>query len=85
MITSDLAGRESVLLEVGCGVGNMLYPLLEDNAELKVHCCDFSERAVEMVRSHPRYDPQRVNAFVFDLTSPEPPSPPSSPTPAGQQ
>lgn len=51
----------------------MLYPLLEENASLKVHCCDFSSRAVELVRSHPAYDPSRVNAFVYDLTSPHPP------------
>lgn len=72
MISQDLGGNtgENVLLEVGCGVGNMLYPLLEAKEGLKVHCCDFSARAVDMVRSHPLYDPQRVNAFVFDLTSP---------------
>lgn len=48
----------------------MLYPLLESNASLKVHCCDFSSRAVDMVKSHPLYDESRVNAFVFDLTQP---------------
>lgn len=61
-----------MLLEVGCGVGNMLYPLLEANKGLRVHCCDFSARAVDMVKAHPLYDEARVNAFVFDLTSPEP-------------
>ncbi|GAC95380.1 hypothetical protein PHSY_002955 [Pseudozyma hubeiensis SY62] len=75
MVGEDLQGdAESVLLEVGCGVGNMLYPLLEGNASLKVHCCDFSARAVDMVKKHPLYDPERVNAFVYDLTS-TPPSP----------
>ncbi|KIS66563.1 uncharacterized protein UMAG_11792 [Mycosarcoma maydis] len=77
MVSEDLAeserASESVLLEVGCGVGNMLYPLLAANPRLKVHCCDFSERAVDMVRCHPLYDPARVNAFVFDLTSCDPP------------
>ena len=76
MVSDDIAAGaagESVLLEVGCGVGNMLYPLLEANEGLRVHCCDFSSRAVDMVRSHPLYDPHRVNAFVFDLTSPTPP------------
>ncbi|SJX65608.1 related to ABP140-actin binding protein and AdoMet-dependent tRNA methyltransferase [Sporisorium reilianum f. sp. reilianum] len=70
LVSADIAGGESVLLEVGCGVGNMLYPLLAANAQLKVHCCDFSARAVDLVRAHPLYDPARVNAFVYDLTSP---------------
>ncbi|CAO1614124.1 unnamed protein product [Parajaminaea phylloscopi] len=56
-----------VLLEVGCGVGNMLWPLLEKTPELKVHCCDFSQRAVELVKLHPSYSTDRVNAFVYDL------------------
>lgn len=73
LVSADVAGQGSaVLLEVGCGVGNMLYPLLEANEALRVHCCDFSQRAVDMVRSHPRYDAARVNAFVFDLTSSQP-------------
>ncbi|TKY88204.1 hypothetical protein EX895_002914 [Sporisorium graminicola] len=70
MVAAGVSAGESVLLEVGCGVGNMLYPLLSANASLKVHCCDFSARAVDMVRSHPLYDPTRVNAFVYDLTEP---------------
>lgn len=72
-VASSAAGADGVLLEVGCGVGNMLYPLLEANERLRVHCCDFSHRAVEMVKADARYDPARINAFVFDLTSSSPP------------
>lgn len=39
-----------VLLEVGCGVGNTLFPLLEENKALFVHACDFSTCAVEFVK-----------------------------------
>lgn len=60
-------GDAPVLLEVGCGVGNTVYPLLEKNAQLRVHCCDFAERAVRLVHAHPAHDPARVNAFVYDL------------------
>ena len=66
-------GKDAVLLEVGCGVGNMLYPLIESNPHLRVHCCDFANRAVELVKEHPRFDAERINAFVFDLTKPDPP------------
>jgi ubiquinone/menaquinone biosynthesis C-methylase UbiE len=36
--------KEGSILEVGCGVGNTVFPLLETNtsAGLKVWCCDFS-------------------------------------------
>lgn len=68
---TSLVGEQvhaGVLLEVGCGVGNMLYPLLTVDPQIRVHCCDFSARAVDMVRHHPSFDPHRVNAFVYDLT-----------------
>ncbi|WFD37004.1 hypothetical protein MCUN1_003896 [Malassezia cuniculi] len=67
-LEAELASGAFVLLEVGCGVGNTVYPLLEKNAALKVHCCDFSPRAVEMVKAHPAYNADTVNAFVYDLS-----------------
>lgn len=65
------SGPKPVLLELGCGVGNALYPLLELYPDLTAHCCDFSVRAVDFVRKHPQYDPRRVHAFVWDLTTPD--------------
>ncbi|WFD27793.1 hypothetical protein MNAN1_002798 [Malassezia nana] len=64
--TELVCGDAPVLLEVGCGVGNTVFPLLEKNPALRVHCCDFSPRAVEIVKQHPQYS-ERVHAFVFDL------------------
>lgn len=60
--------QQRSLLEVGCGVGNMIYPLLEENINLRIFACDFSTRAVSFVKEHSRYDPERVNAFVADIT-----------------
>lgn len=43
--------RAQCLLEVGCGVGNLIYPLLEDNRNFeKIYACDLSPRAIEFVK-----------------------------------
>jgi 2-polyprenyl-3-methyl-5-hydroxy-6-metoxy-1,4-benzoquinol methylase len=44
-----------LLLQVGCGAGNTVYPLLEVNPELRVYACDFSPKAVQLVQAHPGY------------------------------
>ncbi|KAG7173402.1 tRNA N(3)-methylcytidine methyltransferase METTL6-like [Homarus americanus] len=59
------------LIEVGCGVGNFLYPLLEENLNLFVYACDFSPRAIRLVKSHPKYDESKVKAFECDITKEE--------------
>lgn len=46
----QFAAQRLVLLEAGCGVGNCIFPLLEDDLTLFVYACDFSPRAVEFVK-----------------------------------
>ncbi|XP_021103167.1 methyltransferase-like protein 2A [Heterocephalus glaber] len=57
------------ILEVGCGVGNTVFPILQTNNDpgLFVYCCDFSSTAVELVQTNSEYDPSRCFAFVHDL------------------
>ncbi|XP_057392866.1 tRNA N(3)-methylcytidine methyltransferase METTL2A isoform X3 [Balaenoptera acutorostrata] len=57
------------ILEVGCGVGNTVFPILQTNNDprLFVYCCDFSSTAVELVQTNSAYDPSRCFAFVHDL------------------
>ncbi|KAM9210189.1 tRNA N(3)-cytidine methyltransferase METTL2A isoform 1-T1 [Dugong dugon] len=57
------------ILEVGCGAGNTVFPILQTNNDpgLFVYCCDFSSTAVGLVQSHSEYDPSRCLAFVHDL------------------
>ncbi|KAJ4922895.1 hypothetical protein JOQ06_026186 [Pogonophryne albipinna] len=57
-----------VLLEAGCGVGNCVFPLLEEDLNIFVYACDFSPRAVEFVKLNPLYCPERCHAFQCDLT-----------------
>ena len=58
------------LLEVGCGVGNFMYPLLEHNKRMFVYACDFSTDAVQLVKANPAYDTTRCSAFVCNLAEP---------------
>eukprot|EP00794_Sanderia_malayensis_P003818 gene3818-4349_t len=56
------------LLEIGCGVGNTLFPLLEETTDLFIYACDFSPRAIQLVKENPNYDSTRCHAFQCDLT-----------------
>ena len=67
----ELLTPNSRLLEVGCGVGNFVFPLLDENPSIFVYACDFSKRAIDLVRQSSSYNPQRCNAFVCDLANDE--------------
>uniref|UniRef100_A0A1A9WI37 tRNA N(3)-methylcytidine methyltransferase n=1 Tax=Glossina brevipalpis TaxID=37001 RepID=A0A1A9WI37_9MUSC len=78
LLTGDhLTSQTQTLLEVGCGVGNFVYPLIEELDALNKHnkffyyLCDFSPRAIEFVRNHPLYDTKRMLAFQCDITNEE--------------
>ncbi|KQK23710.1 uncharacterized protein LOC100844747 [Brachypodium distachyon] len=62
-------GANMVVLEVGCGAGNTIFPLLSTYPDIFVHACDFSSRAVDLVKKHKDFRPDRVNAFACDITS----------------
>nr|XP_012150176.1 PREDICTED: methyltransferase-like protein 6 [Megachile rotundata] len=63
------AMEEHVLLEVGCGVGNFVYPLIEDGLKFrKIFACDLSPRAVELMKNHALYDPEKMSIFQTDIT-----------------
>lgn len=71
--TADYPGKPAGfrILEVGCGTGSTVFPLLEANT-LKnsfVYCCDFAPKAVNLVKSNPEYDPTKCHAFVCDIAA----------------
>uniref|UniRef100_A0A3B3SSI1 tRNA N(3)-cytidine methyltransferase n=1 Tax=Paramormyrops kingsleyae TaxID=1676925 RepID=A0A3B3SSI1_9TELE len=60
--------QKLVLLEAGCGVGNCIFPLLEEERNIFVYACDFSPRAVDFVKKNPLYHEKCCKAFQCDLT-----------------
>ncbi|KAL6263885.1 hypothetical protein P5V15_003966 [Pogonomyrmex californicus] len=60
---------QNVLLEVGCGVGNFVYPLVGDGLKFqKIFACDLSPRAIELFKNHTLFHPETMKAFQTDIT-----------------
>ncbi|KAJ1995829.1 hypothetical protein GGI25_000295 [Coemansia spiralis] len=76
MATEVAIGEKFRIMEVGCGAGNAVFPLLADiyDPRLFVYACDYSKAAVDVVKSSDTYDESRCSAFVWDLSSTELPS-----------
>lgn len=66
----SIADEGKKLLEVGCGVGNLIFPLIEDgHRDYFIYACDLSPRAVELVQKHNLYDERYMKAFACDITT----------------
>ncbi|KAL1131206.1 hypothetical protein AAG570_010824 [Ranatra chinensis] len=63
--------KYKTLLEVGCGVGNLVLPLLESypQGKLFIYACDLSPRAIAQLKADPRYSSQCIMGFECDITS----------------
>uniref|UniRef100_A0A0R3WRJ1 tRNA N(3)-methylcytidine methyltransferase n=1 Tax=Hydatigena taeniaeformis TaxID=6205 RepID=A0A0R3WRJ1_HYDTA len=62
------------ILEIGCGVGNFMFPLIEDlNSERKkpviFYACDISPKAVANVKANLMFNADFVSVFVCDAAS----------------
>jgi len=69
------------ILEIGCGTGSTVFPILEMNnsPSLVVYCCDLSTTAVQLVKEHPQFGTRRCHAWVCDVTQDwDTPFPPNS-------
>ncbi|KAM8854676.1 tRNA N(3)-cytidine methyltransferase METTL8, mitochondrial isoform 1-T2 [Spinachia spinachia] len=70
-LTPTFPGQQSSfrILEVGCGVGNSVFPILSSVKETDayLYCCDFSPCAIQLVKDHPDYRDSTCHAFVHDI------------------
>lgn len=70
-VTKDGYGPCTVL-EVGAGAGNTAFPLLamNSNAKLDLHACDYSAKAIDVIRAQEAYtsqtEPSILKANVWD-------------------
>lgn len=69
-VTKEDAGPKLVL-EIGAGAGNTAFPVLAENKnpQLKIHACDYSKTAVEVIRKNEAYNTDFIQADVWDVAS----------------
>lgn len=70
---TDLLGANTpykrILLEVGCGVGNFIFPLIKEGLNFHVLACDLSSKAIEIVQKHELYNSENMRVFQTDVTT----------------
>lgn len=71
-VTKEDAGAK-IILEIGAGAGNTAFPILASNmnTQLKIHACDFSKTAVEVMRKHEEYNSEQIQADIWDVAGQE--------------
>lgn len=59
------------ILEIGCGAGNTLFPILRqnENQNLEIIGADYSKHAVELVRNSEYFNEKYASAYVWDLAN----------------
>lgn len=67
--------KKNVIMEVGCGAGNIFFPLLSQNKNINLNliACDFLTKAIELIKSNELY---KINnkkniafASIWDLSN----------------
>lgn len=72
-MTSNTSNTKRLIFEIGCGVGNTIFPILQYSSDpnLFIYGCDFSSKAIEIMKQNKLYDTKRCEVFVLDATDNE--------------
>jgi SAM-dependent methyltransferase len=64
--------QSELCLEVGCGHGCSIYPLLtnEHLSELRIIATDYSHEALSILMLHEKFDPARMQVRLWDISQP---------------
>ncbi|XP_050507065.1 tRNA N(3)-methylcytidine methyltransferase METTL6 [Diabrotica virgifera virgifera] len=69
-LLNDQESDKLILFEIGCGVGNFIFPLIEEGLNFQILACDLSPRAVDIVKGHPSYNSNLIQkVFQCDITT----------------
>lgn len=75
LLSSAIFIAEGICLtyRIGCGPGASLFPLMRMNESpnLSIAALDYSKVAIDLVKSNPSYDPECMQAAVWDVADPE--------------
>lgn len=72
-IPRDEFSIKSIILEVGCGHGCSIFPLLE-TTNCSYIASDYSVEALTILQQDKKFDPSRITTLLWDLTEPPPES-----------
>ncbi|CCJ30218.1 unnamed protein product, partial [Pneumocystis jirovecii] len=63
---------EKYILEVGCGVGNTMFPILLQNKNplLIIHGVDYSKNAIAIIKKSNLFSGDNVRASIWDMANP---------------
>jgi methyltransferase-like protein 6 len=56
------------VMELGCGVGNSVFPLLRANLNMRVVAVDCSQTAIASLKANPEFDSRRLRTAVVDAS-----------------
>lgn len=76
-VTAEKYNKPVTILEVGCGAGNTMFPILaqNENPGLRIHGCDYLKVAVDLVKKNEQFEPNNKKGVCFssvwDLANPE--------------